>query len=206
MADLGSGLSPLALGLQQRGMQTSMVDLFDYPVDLNNFSEPARVMELLQELGVRVIKTDLLTADRLPFEDASLDRVSCIALLEHFHHSPRRFFAEVRRVLKAGGRVVIGCPNAVNLRKRVSVLLGRSNHPSIDAFWREGDPHWYGHVREPTIAELRWMTEAGGLRVVTSFGLNDIAIQNFGWLGRLADPMLRLAPGMCSDIYVIAEK
>ena len=42
----------------------------------------------------------------LPFDDASFDRIFCVEAMFHFS-SRRRFFSEVWRVLKPGGRVVI---------------------------------------------------------------------------------------------------
>ena len=204
-ADLGSGLGPFALGLQKMGMNAAMLDRFDYPVDLKKTDRTEEVLSRLSASGVRVVRADLLKGS-LPLPDESMDRVSCIAVLEHFHHSPRRFLLEIVRILKPGGLVLLGTPNAVNLRKRVSVLLGKTNLPPVADFWKDGEPEWYGHVREPTAQELAWMARAAGLEVVESCGRNFIGKQNFGRWAALADVVLRRFPGLCSDIYVLAKK
>lgn len=76
--------------------------------------------------------------------------------------------------------MLLGCPNAVNARKRGSVLLGRTNYPPISQFWNEGDPSWWGHVREPVLADMVWMAEQVGLRVMGVYGRNFLGKQNFG--------------------------
>lgn len=53
---------------------------------------------------VRFVVHDL--HERLPFEDAAFDRVVSGLVLEHLR-DPDAFFAEVRRVLRVGGRAVV---------------------------------------------------------------------------------------------------
>ena len=52
-------------------------------------------------------------AENLPFESGSLDGVLLSGLVHHFP-DPRRLAAEVRRVLKPGGRFVAFDPNRMN--------------------------------------------------------------------------------------------
>jgi SAM-dependent methyltransferase len=60
--------------------------------------------------GLEFIEGD---AENLPFETASLDGVLLSGLVHHFP-DPRRLAAEVRRVLKPGGRFVAFDPNRMN--------------------------------------------------------------------------------------------
>jgi SAM-dependent methyltransferase len=46
--------------------------------------------------------------------------------MEHWHRSPKALFHEALTWLRPGGLLVIGVPNCVNLRKRLTVPLGRS--------------------------------------------------------------------------------
>lgn len=205
LLDLGSGLSPLALGLQKLGMKTIMIDRFDYPADLNIIEDLQFVFKTLEGHGVTLHQVDIEHFP-LPLPDASVDVVTSIGLIEHLHKSPRSLFSELIRVLKPSGKALLGCPNAVNLRKRISVLFGRTNYPPISQFWKNGEPHWFGHVREPTVGELVWMVRTAGFKVIKILGRNFIAKQNFSFLGRVGDPPLRLFPGLCSDIYILANK
>ena len=204
MVDLGAGLSPLALAAQLGGVKATIVDRFDYSVDMAHGVPVDTILGEFEKVGVSVVRSDIQNAP-LPLPDSAFDVATCLAVLEHFHHSPRSFLAEVRRVLRPGGTFLVSCPNSVNLRKRFSVLLGRSNLPPIEAFWRDGDPTWHGHVREPTAGELAWMISQAGFEVKAIFGRNFIAIQNFKIFGLVVDPLLKFWFGLCSDVYVLAN-
>jgi SAM-dependent methyltransferase len=52
--------------------------------------------------------------ERIPYEDHSFDRVSCIGSIEHYH-SPEKGIQEIARVLKPGGRACIHLPNLFGL-------------------------------------------------------------------------------------------
>ena len=71
------------------------------------------------------VRTGSLTA--LPFGDASFDRALCLDVLEHltFEEQPRAL-AELFRVLKSGGDLLVSVPNLAHLQSRVHFfLLGR---------------------------------------------------------------------------------
>ena len=120
-------------------------------------------LEVHRSLGVRVEARDPLTAG-FGFPNRSLDVVTTFDSMEHWHHSPKRLFASVMEALKPGGLFVIGGPNAVNLRKRITVPLGRGK-------WTEM-AHWYetqrfrGHVREPDVDDRRYIARELGLTAV----------------------------------------
>jgi hypothetical protein len=110
--------------------------------------------------------------------------------------------------LVPGGLFILAAPNAVNLRKRISVPLGFGNWSSM-AEWYDAN-RFRGHVREPVVADLR--TIAGHM------GLIDVTIVGRNWLGlrhrrtavrlatRLGGRLLELRPSLCSDIYAIGRK
>ena len=71
------------------------------------------------------VRTGSLTA--LPFADESFDRALCLDVLEHltFEEQPRAL-AELFRVLKNGGELLVSVPNLAHLQSRVHfLLLGR---------------------------------------------------------------------------------
>lgn len=103
----------------------------------------------------------------LPFEPGSFDVVVMKSIIEHLHESPRDLLNTAFTYAKPGGYVAVTTPNSVNLRKRLSVLRGRTNYPPVQGFY-ESDGHWRGHVREYTLDELRWVVEATGGEVVVA--------------------------------------
>jgi SAM-dependent methyltransferase len=71
------------------------------------------------------VRTGSLT--ELPFADGSFDRALCLDVLEHltFEEQPRAL-AELFRVLKSGGDLLVSVPNLAHLQSRVHfLLLGR---------------------------------------------------------------------------------
>lgn len=62
-------------------------------------------------------------AERLPFETASFDIVSCLGALEHFVH-PQAALQEIRRVAKADARIILLVPNADFLAYRLKLFSG----------------------------------------------------------------------------------
>jgi SAM-dependent methyltransferase len=100
----------------------------------------------------------LLCADgyELPFPSESFDLVLLVAVLEHTRE-PWRILAEVRRVLKPGGRVVMVVPNDVTMS------LGR-------LLLRKFPIRYPDHVTFTTPAKMRrWLKD--GFRVKEAFPL-----------------------------------
>ena len=98
-------------------------------------------------------------AGELPFDDESFDRAICVEVMEHLF-SPHAAAAEIRRVLRPGGRLVASVPNAIYWRMRMNAVLGIWN-PAGDALaieqpWR--DPH----IRFFTVDALRRMLLGAG--------------------------------------------
>jgi ubiquinone/menaquinone biosynthesis C-methylase UbiE len=123
----GSGNS-YAHGIVSRGASWTGVDVSANAVDAARRSG----------LDARVIED----AAELPFPDASFDLVLCIEVLEHLF-SPHKAAAEIRRVLKPGGRLVASTPNVAYWRLRANMLFGLWNplgdELAIEQPWR--DPH-----------------------------------------------------------------
>lgn len=71
------------------------------------------------------VRTGSLT--RLPYDSAAFDRALCLDVLEHlsFDDQPRAL-AELYRVLRPGGELLVSVPNLAHLQSRVHfLLLGR---------------------------------------------------------------------------------
>jgi SAM-dependent methyltransferase len=75
-----------------------------------------------QNYASEFVRRGSLTA--LPFADASFDRVLCLDVLEHltFADQPRAL-AELFRVVRPGGELLVTVPNLAHLQSRVHFLL-----------------------------------------------------------------------------------
>jgi hypothetical protein len=112
----------------------------------------------------------------------------------------------VTAALAPGGRVILGAPNAVNLRKRLAVPLGVSSWSRLPDWWQP--ERFHGHVREPTLPELRWMVQALGLTVEEVYGRSFAGLSQGGLTGlaaRVLDLPLRAVPQLASDLYVVGR-
>jgi SAM-dependent methyltransferase len=218
LLDLGAGLSAFGPVASAMGMQVSIADDFGGGggvVAKNQAEVRALITGWKERLGIRVIESDILSQP-LPLETASVDVVTCINSLEHWHHSPKRLFAEVSRVLRPQGHLILVTPNAANLRKRVSALGGKNIWDRLDWWYHDGDPVFRGHVREPIIADLKKIMEWNDFTVIHVCGRNFLGQRSkaLGFLPPLmlqrivaaADWLLRLRPTLCSDIHVIGRK
>lgn len=83
--------------------------------------------DLLRSKGIQVHALNI-ERDRLPFTDSELDVVIANQVLEH---TKELFwiFHEVTRVLRIGGRFIIGVPNLAALHNRLLLLLGEQPSP-----------------------------------------------------------------------------
>jgi SAM-dependent methyltransferase len=102
-------------------------------------------------------------AAELPFASDSFDSALCIEVLEHLF-APDRAVAEIRRVLRPGGKLVISVPNVAYWRLRVFLLRGIWN-PHGDSLamerpWR--DPH----IRFFTVGAMERMLKLAGFSTV----------------------------------------
>jgi SAM-dependent methyltransferase len=203
MADLGGGLGLMTPGCAALGMESWLIDDFGDPVN-RKFS--VHDVGVHRELGVHVVETpvDKWSAG---FANESLDAVTCIETVEHWHHSPRPVFEEVFRVLKPGGLFLLSGPNAVHLWNRLKVPFGYTNWATFED-WFDGE-EFRGHVREPILDDLK--------RVVRELGFEQLAAWGCNWelygAGRLRrrvakpiDLVLRWFPTLCLDVYVLARK
>lgn len=68
------------------------------------------------------VRTGSITA--LPYPDGQFDRALCLDVLEHlpFDEQPRAL-AELHRVLRAGGELLVSVPNLAHLQSRIHFLL-----------------------------------------------------------------------------------
>lgn len=111
-------------------------------------------------------EVDLFDAekDRFPYEDASFSTVLCCELIEHLTADPMHMLAEINRILKPGGHLVITTPNLSSLRAIAAILDGY--HPGFfPAYIRpraEGEEPEARHNREYTPREVaRLLVDSG---------------------------------------------
>jgi SAM-dependent methyltransferase len=219
LVDVGAGTSWFGPVAQEFGMRVTLVDDFagggGVPLGAGSQEALALIDAFESRLGIRVVRQDVLSQP-LPLTDSSVDVVTCFNSLEHWHHSPKRLFHELVRVLRPGGIILVATPNAANLRKRLFALFGANIFDRLEWWYDEGDPVFRGHVREPIVSDLHQIFKWNGFEIQGTYGRNFIGRGSKSlaflpaWcrlgLATAADLVLRPFPTLCSDIFVLGRK
>lgn len=204
VCDIGGGFGLFSLGLASLGRPSMLVDDFDW---LRRHEMGPTVFAMFDRRGVQAIQRDVI-AEGLDFPDGSLAAVTAFHVMEHVHSSPKRLHAAIVRSLLPGGVFMLGGPNCVNLRKRITVPLGKSKWSQM-ADWYEAET-FRGHVREPDVADLHYIARDMGLRDVEIHGRNFLGMRSDDSVKRrlahVSDRVLALRPSLCSDIYLLGAK
>lgn len=152
--DLGAGPCEIPAILNQLGYNCTAYDDFqDEWLIKNNEEGRQKVFTFAEQMNVKI---EIATSYTLPFAANSFDMFMMNDVLEHIHDSPKELLNSAVNSVKPGGYIFVTVPSVVNLRKRISVLLGRTNLPDYETFyWYPGK--WRGPVREYTRGDLEKM-------------------------------------------------
>jgi SAM-dependent methyltransferase len=207
--DLGGYFGIIAAAMTKIGYATHLVDSYS---TLLAGVDQSHLRRWWQTHGLTVHDIDLQAADlTLPFPDKSLDVVALEAVIEHFPHTPRLVLAEVRRVLRPDGLLLLDTPNAGALGTRIGFLMhGEGLWASASDVYFSDVP-FPGHSRCYSHGELTSILEWAGFAIadLRLFDLSS-AQRSRSLAGRLlyeaAYPMLRgRYPGLRDCIWVAAR-
>ncbi|MGK2961044.1 MAG: class I SAM-dependent methyltransferase [Gemmatimonadaceae bacterium] len=124
----------------------------------------------------------------IPFEPDAFDMVMMHDVLEHIHDSPRELLNDLMERTTPEGILFITVPNQVNIKKRIEVLLGRTNLTAYETFYWSDIP-WRGHVREYVRDDLVKLADYLGLDILELRGV---------------DHMLQKVPAAARPPYLLA--
>ncbi len=154
LLDIGCGDgSLLGLAASSKFQHVVGVDVADVVVERAR-ATCARMIDDPGRVSVQV--ADLNT--RWPFDDGYFDAVTAIAVVEHIF-DPYFCVAEIKRVLRPGGQVIVEVPNLAWLPRRLDVLLGRLPVTGEEDGWDGGHLHYF------TFAATHKLLSDGGFSV-----------------------------------------
>lgn len=119
--DIGAG-EGIDLGNINKRINSKIIRMYGVESYLPN-------CKVLDKKGIGTIEIDI-EKERLPFEDASVDLIIANQIIEHTKEI-FWIFSEISRVLKPGGKCVVGIPNLASFHNRIMLFLG-IQPPCID--------------------------------------------------------------------------
>lgn len=199
--DFGSGPCDKTAVAQALGFRSAATD--DLQDDWHS-TEGTRdkILDFARQEG---IDFRLAEGHRLAFDEPVFDLVMMHDVLEHLHDSPRHLINDLLALTKPDGLFFATVPNAVNIRKRLDVLRGRTNLPNFEGFYWYPGP-WRGHIREYTLDDLRKLCGFLGLDILELDGVHHMLRR----LPRGAEALYRAVtapfPGLRDSLLVVARK
>lgn len=153
IVDLGAGAGyfswKLFENLQKQGIDPSEIIK---PCDL--------FPELFQFDKLNCTKCDF--ADRLPFDDASVDLLICMEVIEHIPNQ-RDLWQEIGRIMKPKGKVLMTTPNILNINARLRYLLsGTMPLYDILPIANSDVVHTSGHINPVSLYYLYYFAKLAG--------------------------------------------
>lgn len=163
-----------------------------------------RAVEKAREFGVNAKRLDV-SNEELPFEDDFFDIVFMGEVIEHLVN-PDFSIEQAKRVLKAGGFLVLSTPNLACWYNRLLILGGIqpvfSEVSLLKIFGRPGfSPA--GHLRLFTLRALKEFLEYHGFKIMKIAGA---PFDNLPKIIRTIDKLVSKIPSLSSIIIVVARK
>lgn len=203
LLDIGCGPMGKTAVLQKLGFQCFGADDLSDPWHLVGDSIE-KIKQFAIQQGITFHHQDRNYS--IPFEEGSFDVVTSFAVIEHLHESPRELLNAMGRFSKPGGLLVLTMPNSVNLRKRLSVLTGRTNYPPVDQFYHSVGS-WRGHVREYTLDEMTYICVESGFDVLVATTYEHLAqVKLRPPLRQIYLGLGHLLPNTRSTLLVVARR
>jgi SAM-dependent methyltransferase len=167
--DFASGPCDKTAIIQEMGYECSAFDdLQDDWHLIDNNKE--KILEFAKSFG---IDFKLASDGYLPFEKNSFDMVMAHDVLEHLHDSPRELINDLAELIKPRGLLFITVPSAVNIKKRIEVLMGKTNLPDFSGYyWSPGA--WRGHIREYAKNDLKELSDYIGFEIEALHGCHHM--------------------------------
>ena len=182
--DWGAGWGSHAGCLSQFGFNISATD--DFSLSKKIMTES--LMNNLQQYATSCNFKYFKPKNSLWKQQNYYDAILLNGVIEHFHYSPKNTINELLSYLKKDGLLMINVPNAGNIRKRFSLLFGKTNLPNFEDFYNTED-FYEGHIREYVREDLTKLTKIHNMAIVELRGI-DCMLEKVPYLLKI--PYLKL--------------
>jgi 2-polyprenyl-3-methyl-5-hydroxy-6-metoxy-1,4-benzoquinol methylase len=161
-----------------------------------------KILEFSKKIGVQLINT---LESSVSSQDVVFDMIMLNDVIEHLHESPKDILLSLLDLLKDDGVLFITVPNAGNIKKRLSLLMGGTNLPSFESYyWYPG--LWRGHIREYVHNDLIELSNFLDLEVELIYGCDHMLENVPTWLLPLYKFVTRFFPKWKDSWVLVARK
>ena len=184
ICDVGGFGGVFPIVLKRLGYTVTMTEALKY---YSKSFDP--LFDFVRQEGVEIYDYD-------PFEDAptldvAADCLTCMAVLEHYPHSPAQFIQHIKQLVRHDGVLYFEVPNIAYWPKRYALFFkGETPLVNIAQIYASATP-FIGHHHEYTGAELKQLAAMAELTVLEERAFNYSnqsrlsAREKFGHLRRL---------------------
>jgi len=167
IVDFGSGYGDVPAVLSLLGYECVAID---------DFNDPWHTKENIEKILSFSQKYNIERISEISSLESDFDMVMLHDVLEHLHDSPRDILSQLLSKTKDNGFLYATVPNAVNIRKRIAVIFGKTNlTPYNDYYWH---PHPFrGHIREYVRGDFIKMAHWLDLEIIELRALNKMLLK-----------------------------
>ncbi|KKU92324.1 MAG: Methyltransferase type 11 [Microgenomates group bacterium GW2011_GWA1_48_10] len=167
--------------------------------------------------NARVVSLNI-EKDKMPFANDFFDLGLFSEVMEHLLYSPLVYLEKLRKVLKPDGYLLLTTPNAIHLKHRLELLVGKSPHFPLFQLYEstaDNDYIYHRHNREYTLPEIREIVRKAGFDIQSATSFNAYSpfrekLHPEGRAAKIIKGMVFLstvAVGSFRDsIYILAQK
>ena len=167
-----------------------------------NSDNRRKILEFSKKFGIQYINT---LENDVSSQNVAFDMIMLNDIIEHLHESPKDILLSLLSLLKDDGILFITVPNAGNIKKRINLLIGRSNLPSYESYyWYPG--LWRGHIREYVHNDIIQMASFLDLEVELIEGCDHMLENVQPWLLPFYKFITRLFPKWKDSWVLVARK
>jgi SAM-dependent methyltransferase len=199
--DIGSGPGDKTAIVAMQGHKCiaydDMNDEWHKDSDNNN-----KIFKFFEKMKIQSLNP---TYEKIESLDLSLDMIMSNDALEHLHESPKNTLLPMLYMLKDNGIVFITVPNAGNIKKRLSLLIGKTNLPPYESYyWYPG--LWRGHIREYVYNDLKQLCIYLDLSIELLTGVDHMLEKVPKWLLPFYRMTTKLFPHWKDSWVLVARK
>jgi SAM-dependent methyltransferase len=151
--DVGGGLGVNLLAIRKllgESPSLFLFDRFEEYIGENRMGKYDRNVKFLEKAEIKIVNQDFWENKVLPFDNDTFAAVTIFDVTEHLPANPIYLLKEIYRVLKPGGKIILGGPNSSFLLKRIRLLFGKHPYMPFDLWTSD---NYYSHYREYNKAE-----------------------------------------------------